>query len=63
MTMEKKEYIEPSMIVRHIDALVMAALSDPHNEEGGDDQLSRENFMMDETGTQSSLHINDVWED
>jgi len=60
--MEKKEYIEPSMIVRHVGAVVMAALSN-YDEVGDEGQFSKENFMSDETGTGSSLEIRDVWED
>ena len=63
--MEKKEYIEPSMIVRvvNMNTSILAGSLGSNDESGSGDDLSKENFMMDETGTQSSLHINDVWED
>ena len=63
--MEKKEYIEPSMIVRvvNMNTSILAASPGGNDEIGSQEELSKENFMMDETGTQTSLHINDVWED
>ena len=61
--MEKKEYTEPSMIVRHVGAVVMAALSDPHDQPGSGEDLSKENFGTDEGNSGSNLEIRDVWED
>ena len=58
--MEKKEYIEPSMIVRVVNPYLMQSLS---NSEGGTEQFSKENFIGDEGGTESNLEIRDVWED
>ncbi len=58
--MEKKEYIEPSMIVRTVAPCLLQSLS---NTEGGSEQFSKENFIGDEGGSQSNLEIRDVWED
>lgn len=55
--MEKKEYIEPSMIVRTVNPYLMQGVSGPQigggEIEDPDEELSK----------QTSLHINDVWED
>ena len=58
--MEKKEYTEPSMIVRTVAPCLLQGISDTP---GSGEDLSKENFIGDEGGSQSNLEIHDVWED
>ena len=60
--MEKKEYIEPSLIVRTVNPYLMQGVSG-HDEIGDGVELSKENFGTGEGGTESNLEIRDVWED
>ena len=59
--MEKKEYIMPAVRVKAVNMLLMAALSNPNDEEGGDDQFSKGIELSDDNDNMVSNH--DVWED
>ena len=60
--MEKKQYIEPSLIVRTVNPYLMQGVSG-HDEIGDGVELSKENFGTDEGNSGSNLEIRDVWED
>ena len=60
--MEKKEYIEPSLIVRTVNPYLMQGVSGPQIGGGEitnpDEELSKQNI-----GSGNDLEIRDVWED
>ena len=58
--MEKKQYTEPSMIVRTVAPCLLQGISDTP---GSGEDLSKENFGTDEGNSGSNLEIRDVWED
>ena len=60
--MEKKEYTEPSMIVRVVNPYLMQTVSGPQPGDGEitdpEEELSKQNI-----GSGNDLEIRDVWED